>query len=93
MTVLDMMTTPKLVADAKDHFNNVQLKDQKYDPVLSATDTPGIHLNAELMSRFRPQMKQFYYNPKRYKTYLEQLGITYPNLDVGTNKVPDDGEV
>jgi aminobenzoyl-glutamate utilization protein B len=25
-------------------------------------------------------MKKYYYNPGRYKTYLEQLGIKYPTL-------------
>jgi aminobenzoyl-glutamate utilization protein B len=25
-------------------------------------------------------MKKFYYDPSKYKTYLEQLGITYPTI-------------
>ena len=78
LTILDLVTTPKLVADAKDYFNNVQLKDQKYDPVLAATDMPAIHLNAEIMNQMRPKLEQYYYNPKKYKTYLDQLGIKYP---------------
>ena len=78
LTVLDIATTPQLVADAKDYFQNVQLKDQKYDPVLAPTDQPAIHLNAELMSRMRPQMEPFYYDSKKYPTYLDQLGIKYP---------------
>lgn len=78
LTILDLVTTPKLVADAKDYFNNVQLKDQKYDPVLGPNDKPAIHLNAEIMERMRPKMEPFYYNPKKYKTYLDQLGIKYP---------------
>jgi aminobenzoyl-glutamate utilization protein B len=81
MTVLDLMTQPQLIADAKDFFTNVQLKDQKYDPVLTATDQPAIHLNKELMERMRPQMRPFYYDPKKYPSYLQQLGINYPNLD------------
>lgn len=80
MTVLDLMTDPALLASAKDYFNNVQLKEAKYDPVLTAQDTPAIHLNKDLMERMRPQMTKFYYNPKKYGTYLEQLGIAYPNL-------------
>ena len=78
LTILDLVTTPKLVADAKDYFNNVQLKDQKYDPVLAATDMPAIHLNTEIMKQMRPKMEPFYYNPKKYKTYLDQLNIKYP---------------
>lgn len=79
LTVLDIMTTPKLVADAKDYFQNVQLKDTKYDPVLSPSDKPAIWLNADIMAKMRPKMEPFYYNPKKYGTYLEQLGISYPN--------------
>ncbi|MBX7197803.1 MAG: amidohydrolase [Rhodospirillaceae bacterium] len=78
MTVLDIATTPALVAAAKDYFNNVQLKDQKYDPVLVATDKPATHLNADLMARLRPQMEKYYYDATKYASYLEQLGITYP---------------
>lgn len=80
MTVLDLMTQPKLVADAKDFFTNVQLKDQKYDPVVTPADQPAIHLNRELMERMRPKLKAFYYDPKKYPTYLDQLGIKYPAL-------------
>jgi len=25
-------------------------------------------------------MKKYYYDPTKYKTYLEQLGITYPTI-------------
>ena len=80
MTVLDLMTTPELLASAQDYFNNVQLKDMKYDPVLTPDDRPGIQLNKDLMEKMRPQMTRYYYDPKKYKTYLEQLGIAYPNL-------------
>ncbi|MDP1641726.1 MAG: amidohydrolase [Phenylobacterium sp.] len=80
MTILDLVTTPSLVAEAKDYFQNVQLKDQKYDPVLADTDMPGIHLNEDIMARMRPKMEPFYYDPSKYDTYLEQLGIAYPNL-------------
>ena len=77
MTVLDLMTTPKLVADAKAYFNNVQLKTDTYDPVLGKDDTPAIGLNTDIMARMRPGMEKFYYDPAKYPTYLEQLGIDY----------------
>jgi aminobenzoyl-glutamate utilization protein B len=32
------------------------------------------------MATYRPQMRQFYYDSKKYKTYLEQLGIKYPTV-------------
>jgi len=28
------------------------------------------------MARYRPQMRRYYYDPSKYHTYLEQLGIT-----------------
>lgn len=80
MTILDIATTPSLVAEAKDYFQNVQLRDQKYDPVLAPTDMPAIHLNEDIMARMRPKMEPLYYDPTRYETYLDQLGIAYPNL-------------
>lgn len=30
------------------------------------------------MDRFRPELKKFYYDPSRYKLYLEQLGVQDP---------------
>jgi len=27
------------------------------------------------------QLKKFYYDPSKYNTYLEQLGIKYPTLE------------
>jgi aminobenzoyl-glutamate utilization protein B len=30
------------------------------------------------MQQLRPEMKKFYFDPTKYKTYLEQLGIPYP---------------
>ncbi|WP_332769165.1 amidohydrolase [Phenylobacterium sp.] len=78
LTVLDIATTPSLVTAAKDYFQNVQLKGQAYDPVLTKDDKPGIHLNAEIMAQMRPKMEPYYYNPKKYKSYLEQMGVKYP---------------
>ena len=80
MTMLDILTTPQIVADAWDYFNNVQTKETKYKPFFAPTDQPPIWLNAEIMAKYRPEMKKFYYDPKKYKTYLEQLGIKYPTI-------------
>jgi aminobenzoyl-glutamate utilization protein B len=32
------------------------------------------------MDEFRPEMRKYYYDPIKYKTYLEQLGIKYPTV-------------
>jgi len=80
LTMLDIMLSPTVVADAWTYFKDVQTKDTKYQPFIRPQDTPPIELNAEIMARFRPQQKAFYYDPTKYKTYLEQLGITYPTV-------------
>jgi len=79
-TMLDILLTPKLVADAWDYFRTVQTKDVKYQPLMGPEDTPAIELNANIMEKYRPAMRKFYYDPTRYKTYLDQLGITYPTV-------------
>jgi aminobenzoyl-glutamate utilization protein B len=78
MTVLDFLMRPELVARAWEYFRNVQTKDIKYQPLLRPQDRPAIELNRDLMARYRPAMRRFYYDPSKYRTYLEQLGITYP---------------
>jgi aminobenzoyl-glutamate utilization protein B len=80
LTMLDLFLRPELVEQAWDYFKNVQTKDTKYAPLLRPQDQPAIELNREIMEKYRPQMKKYYYDPTRYKTYLEQLGIHYPTL-------------
>jgi aminobenzoyl-glutamate utilization protein B len=72
--------SPQVLADAKDYFTNVQTKDVKYKPFITRDDPPAIWLNKETMEKYREQMRKYYYDPSKYKTYLEQLGITYPTL-------------
>jgi len=81
LTVLDLLTRPELVTQAWDYFNNVQTKTKKYVPLIRPEDQPAIWLNKERMERFRPEMKKYYYDPTKYKTYLEQLGIKYPTTE------------
>ena len=80
MTILDVLFTPQIVTDAWDYFNNVQTKEVKYKPFFAPTDKPPIWLNADIMAQYRPEMRKYYYDPKKYKTYLEQLGIEYPTV-------------
>jgi aminobenzoyl-glutamate utilization protein B len=35
------------------------------------------------MEKFAPELRKFYYDPTKYKTYLEQLGIKYPTIRGG----------
>jgi aminobenzoyl-glutamate utilization protein B len=80
MTLLDLVTRPELVQQAWDYFRDVQTKDTKYEPLIRPQDQPAIWLNKGTMEKFRPEMKKYYYDPSRYKTYLEQLGIDYPTI-------------
>jgi len=80
MTVLDILFTPQMVTDAWDYFNTVQTKEIKYKPFFAPTDKPPTWLNTDIMAQYRPQMQKYYYDPKKYKTYLEQLGIEYPTV-------------
>jgi aminobenzoyl-glutamate utilization protein B len=80
MTALDFLLSPDLVKQAWDYFNNVQTKEIKYRPLINPSDRPAIDLNKEKMEKFSPQLKKFYYDSTRNKTYLEQLGIQYPTV-------------
>ncbi len=89
MTVLDLVTRPELVKQAWDYFNNVQTKDRKYTPLMRPEDKPAIWLNEQTMAKYRPEMKKYYYDPTKYKSYLDQLGIKYPTVrDTSTTSQP-----
>lgn len=86
MTMVDLLLKPELVADAKRYFTEVQNKDEKYIPLLRPTDKPPIELNTGIMARYREQMRKFYYDPTKYGSYLEQLGIAYPTVGADGGK-------
>jgi aminobenzoyl-glutamate utilization protein B len=78
MTLVDLFLKPELVAAAWDYFKNVQTRTQKYEPLIRPEDKPAIELNREIMAKYREAMRPYYYDPAKYKTYLEQLGVKYP---------------
>ncbi len=80
MTMLDLLLHQELVQQAWDYFKNVQTKEIKYTPLLRPEDKPAIWLNEKRMAEYRPRMRAYYYDSKKYKTYLEQLGIKYPTV-------------
>ncbi len=90
MTILDLLTKPELVTAAWDYFNNVQTKDVKYIPFIKA-DTPApTFLNESILGKYREEMKKFYYDPSKYPTYLDQLGIKYPTVRTTPPAPPQD---
>jgi aminobenzoyl-glutamate utilization protein B len=80
MTMLDILTRPELVTQAWDYFRNVQTKTTKYQTFLRPGDQPAIWLNQKIMDEYRPKMKPLYYDPAKYDTYLDQLGLKYGEL-------------
>jgi len=80
MTMLDILLHPELVEKAWDCFKNIQNKDMKYQTFIRPGDKPAIWLNKKIMDEYRPRMKALYYDPSKYDTYLEQLGIKYPTV-------------
>ena len=80
MTLLDLITNPDLVQKSWDYFNNVQTKTTKYQSLLRPDDKPAIWLNQKIMEQYRPKMKDLYYDPAKFDTYLDQLGIKYPTI-------------
>jgi len=80
LTALDFLLQPQLVQQAWEYFRTVQTKEMHYSSFLSPEDRPAIEMNREKMEKFLPQLKKFYYDPARYKSYLEQLGIRYPTI-------------
>jgi aminobenzoyl-glutamate utilization protein B len=80
MTVIDFLTKPELVTKAWEYYHNEQTKEIKYTPLIGENDKPAIFLNKKIMTEYAPKLKTYYYNPTKYKTYLEQLGIAYPTV-------------
>lgn len=81
LTLIDMLTNPKIIEDAWTYHNNIQTKETKYTPFVEKDTPPATFLNTKIMEQFRPAMKKFYYDPTKYITYLDQLGVKYPTLE------------
>ncbi len=80
MTALDFLLSPDLVKQSWDYFREVQTKDLKYTPLIGPEDKPAIDLNKDKMEKFTAELRKYYYDPAKHKTYLEQLGIQYPTI-------------
>ena len=79
MTALDLLTKPEIIKPRKEYFAE-QTKTMKWQSLIPAGRKPPIYLNKEKMERFRPELDKLRYDPAKYKTYLEQLGIEYPTV-------------
>ena len=84
LTALELILRPELVAQARAYFENVQLEQRKYVPFIRPDDQPATWINKATMERYRPEMKKYYFDATKYKTYMDQMeaqfGIKYPTL-------------
>ncbi len=80
LTLIDLFLRPELISASWDYYRNEQTKDIQYTPLIGPKDNPAIFLNKEIMTKFKPELSKLYYNPLKYKTYLDQLGIAYPTI-------------
>ena len=78
MTAIDLFTDEALRTSTRQYFDEVQLKEYTWESLIPLGTPPPTHLNRERMAGFRPQLEALRYDPSRYETYLEQLGVAYP---------------
>jgi aminobenzoyl-glutamate utilization protein B len=80
MTLVDLLLKPEIIQNAWEYYRTEQTKEIQYIPLVGEKDNPAVYLNQKIMTDFKPKLKPFYYNPTKYKSYLDQLGIVYPTV-------------
>ena len=78
MTAVELANDPDLVEEAWTYHREVTTKDYQWESLIPEGTAPPTFLNAEKMERFRPMLEKLRYDPTKYDTYLEQLGVDYP---------------
>lgn len=81
LTVLDVLGNECLRNEARSYFETEQLEAEQYVSFISASDPPPIEKNSDIMAVYRSRLEPLYYDPSRYATYLEQLGVDYPQFE------------
>ena len=84
MTAIDLLLDPALVEEAWRYHREVQTKDYKWISLIPEDTEAPIFLNEERMKLFRPELEKLIYDPSKYDTYLEQLGVVYPTVEPPT---------
>ncbi|MGI9259264.1 MAG: amidohydrolase [Gammaproteobacteria bacterium] len=79
-TMLSLLENSELVEEAWLYFREEQTAEHTYTPFINDDDEPAIEKNAEIMQQYRERLSEYYYDSSKYDTYLEQLGIDYPQL-------------
>jgi aminobenzoyl-glutamate utilization protein B len=80
-TLLDLYLDARLREQAARYFRDEQSNGMSYEPFIGADDAPPIEKNVEIMAEFRDRLRELHYDAARYETYLEQLGVSYPQLE------------
>ncbi len=79
MTAIELFADPSLVEKAKGYFRE-QTKDVTWQSLIPKESPPPVHFNRDKMERYKEQLEKLRYDPSKYSTYLEQLGIEYPTI-------------
>ena len=79
LTALELLLDPHLLEQARTYFAG-QTKEVQWKSLIPDDTSPPIQINKAKMERYRPDLEKLRYDPARYRTYLEQLGISYPTL-------------
>lgn len=86
MTAIDLLTDRRLLEEAKRYHGEVQTKDLQWVSLIPSGTPAPAYLNMDKMTQYRPVLESLRYDPSRYATYLEQLGITYPTISKPTGE-------
>lgn len=84
LTAMDVLLRAELMQEAWRFHREVVTRDLTWVSLIPEGTAPPIFLNADKMERYRPQLEKLVYDPTRYPTYLEQLGVPYPTLNRST---------
>jgi aminobenzoyl-glutamate utilization protein B len=80
-TLLDLFLDAGLRAEAERYFTDEQRNGASYESFIGAEDAPPIEKNVEIMAEYKDRLRALHYDASRYETYLEQLGVSYPQLE------------
>ena len=80
-TLLDLLGNERLRADAWEYFREEQRAESEYSPFIGTDDAPAIEKNASTMAEFKDRLRPLYYDASRFGTYLEQVGVRYPQVE------------
>ena len=87
MTAIDVLRDPALVEEAWRYHREVQTKDYQWTSLIPEGTVAPAYLNAERMERYRPLIEPNIYDPTRFDTYLEQLGVAYPTMETDSTRL------